>query len=585
MVCGFSSSWDQPATISGTYGPITWSPCGQSFSALASTSVEVWDSLTLEKSSSLQFTNHDHRVWDLGSESDPSDLLAYSPDGCSLSICLGSVIIIWDIQTGGMVEEIKCEAPNVLPKSLMWSLDGKTICVIFQAREGTWLVCIYNVASGTKISTSKILSSPEPCLWPYNSSFRVMTMLSDGGTEVVVNIVEVQPMLADNLVESFSINLNIHGAHFGSVSFSPATYRVSIITGYPSPCILFAFSIRDSEVLLQDEDLFDACHLSPDGSLLVAAGRHNDTYVWKYTSDHGYTQWGKFPYWGSEDKTPRGYRFSPTAPSVLIANTTSLEVQQLEDPATAPHVEAYYHYGEFSVDGSYVVTASELGRTITITNLHKISSHFIDTGCNIRALTLTGNIIFVQGIDVLVAWKLTAEGTVDGTSGAERANYCNSVWIKPMREGDIPEFRVDGHIGAIKCFEGVFYYNTETGEELEFMLVKAPIPSSLPWKDLNCNSERYSFEDQSSLSWHHFTEHHDLSEDDLVVQIPWYEGGWVKFPGREHQHQFWLPAHWRPGWEEEPSLEEASGWEEAHWLNDIMTLRLVLPSSLVIIKF
>ena len=584
-MCGFSNSWDQPATISGTYGPITWSPCGQSFSALSSTSVEVWDSLTLDKSFSLQFTEPDQRVLDLGGESDPSDLLAYSPDGRSLSICLGSVIIIWDIQTGGMVEEFNCRVLNALPKSLTWSLDGQSICVVFQETGGTWRVCIYDVASGTKTSTSTILSSPEPCLWPCDSSFKIMTMLSDGGTEVVVNIVEVQPMFPDNLVESFSINLNIHGARFGSVSFSPATYRVAIITGYPSPSILFAFSIQDSKVLLRDEDLFDACRLSPDGSLLVAAGRHNDTYVWKYTSDHGYTQWGKFPFWGSEDKTPRGYRFSPTLSSVLIANTTSLEVQQLEDPETAPHVEAYYHYGEFSVDGTYVINGHELGRTIVITNLHKISSQFIDTGCNVRALTLTGNVILVQGIDVLIAWRLTEEGTVEGTSGAERADYHNSMWIKPMQEGDIPEFRVEGHIGAVKCVQGIIYYNTETGEELEPTLAEALIPSSLPWKDLNCNSERYMFEDQSSLSYHRFTGHCGLSEDDLQVHIPWYEGGWVKFPVGEHQYRFWLPAYWRPGWEEEPSLEEASGWEEAHWINDIMTLRLVIPSSLVIIKF
>jgi WD40 repeat protein len=101
--------------------------------------VEVWDSLTLEKQSSLQLPKS-------AGTRNPSyyapDTLSYSPDGYSLVGSFGSTITIWDIQTGGVVKEIECRDIDMCPMLLVWSLDGQTNWCHFSSR-GRNLDCVY----------------------------------------------------------------------------------------------------------------------------------------------------------------------------------------------------------------------------------------------------------------------------------------------------------------------------------------------------------------------------------------------------------------------------------------------------------
>ena len=186
-------------------------------------------------------------------------------------------------------------------------------------------------------------------------------------------------------------------------------------------------------------------------------------------------------------------------------------MQQLKDPTTAPPVEANLQYSEFSTDSGYVVTATELGCTIMITNLHSISSKFIDTEFKICGLTLTGNILLVQGVGVLVAWRLTAEGTVDGTPGISRVGCGDSCWTKPLQDHTV-QFWVDKHIGVIKCAGDFTYYNTETGEELESVSGNEP-HFSFYWQDLTPNSEHLGFETWSSFNCEDFVKRDNSLED------------------------------------------------------------------------
>ena len=193
MIYGFPHSWNWPVAISGTYGSYAWSPCGQFFSAFNWTSVEIWDSLTLEKHFSFQLTKPDHETWDPESECTPPGVLTYSPDGHFLAGYFSSVIIMWDVQTGGVVEEIECGVINILPQRLVWSSDEKTICSVFLVEAGTWAVFAYDVALGVKVSTSTFLSSLEPYIWPHNDFLQVVTMPSNGDVKVNVNIFMFNP--------------------------------------------------------------------------------------------------------------------------------------------------------------------------------------------------------------------------------------------------------------------------------------------------------------------------------------------------------------------------------------------------------
>jgi len=81
VVCGIPRSWDHPTIINGSYQSYTWSPCGQFILAQTSTSVEIFDSLTLEKQSSLQLPE----IADIYDPPyDTPNTLSYSPDGHSL---------------------------------------------------------------------------------------------------------------------------------------------------------------------------------------------------------------------------------------------------------------------------------------------------------------------------------------------------------------------------------------------------------------------------------------------------------------------------------------------------------------------
>jgi len=226
VVYGAPSSWNQPSIIDRGYGSSAWSPCGQFFSVQTPTSVEVWNALTIEKCSDLQITKT--HLWNYYCSPDvfvySPDMLAYSPDGSSLAGCFGSVITIWDIQTGGVVEEIDHGVKRVLPKLLAWSSDGMVICAIFPVEVGTWDAVTYNIASGKEVSTRRFSSSVKPHLWLQDNSLQAMVMPHTKGFQgFIINILIIWPPSIDYMIESFPIKLNSLGIP-PTLPFSPSTY-------------------------------------------------------------------------------------------------------------------------------------------------------------------------------------------------------------------------------------------------------------------------------------------------------------------------------------------------------------------------
>jgi len=161
VVCGLPSSWDQPVIIRGDHKSYTWSPCGQFFSVLGTTSIDVWDSLTLEKCSSLQLTEPNKGILDHS-----PNVLAYSPDGHSLATYdySSKAINIWDTQTGGVIEKIGGRAINCSPSSVVWSLDGTIICTVYPGVSNIWDVYTHYIALGGSVSIHKLPSISKPFL-------------------------------------------------------------------------------------------------------------------------------------------------------------------------------------------------------------------------------------------------------------------------------------------------------------------------------------------------------------------------------------------------------------------------------------
>ena len=224
----------------------------------------------------------------------------------------------------------------------------------------------------------------------------------------------------------------------------------------------------------------------------------------------------------------------------------------------------------FSTDGTFVVIAPYEGKTVTVTNLNKINPQSIEPGFTVRQLALTNNVLLVQGIGQLAGWRLTG-GMVDKVLDDGAMGQDGRLWAKHL-SNQYPRFWVGGSIGVLESSgEYLLYYNTETGEELGSVPVEVPSPSAPSWKYFN--SRHSDFGGQYYFSYHKFSEFEDPSKDNLLVSIPWYKEGWVKYPVGKHWHKFWLPAHWRPH------------WREAHWLDNVKTLRIKATSGWAIIKF
>ena len=141
-----------------------------------------------------------------------------------------------------------------------------------------------------------------------------------------------------------------------------------------------------------------------------------------------------------------------------------LQVWHSDDQPT-DRVSDRVQYTAFSPHGTYIVTSHPRKNTITITDLiSQTPSQFIDTGAMISGLALTGNILLVVDSEMVVAWRLTEQGVVDGVFGNRWASHSDSIWtISPMLGTISPEFSLVGQVGLI-ALNNCFIYTPTTRE-------------------------------------------------------------------------------------------------------------------------
>jgi len=537
VVTGTSESWAQSITISGKddYNELCiWSPCGQFVAASMRQAVEIRNQLTLELITVLQ----------------PPEMipgltgpLAYSPDGRSIACASDIAIIIWDIQTGGVVKELGCSADNT---SLVWSSNGGTICTIDSRDQMTFTVHTYDVSSGTALSPGTLQSGHFPHLWTVDESFRVMVTVSNVGYIETVNIFEVGPALTR--IQSFSPHLFDVMA---DISFSPTTHHVSVL----GPRTLSISDVRSSEVLLCPEGGFTSQIFSSDGSLF-AASQGSLVYVWKYDSSH-YALCGKFQ---SQNYVFPCLQLSPTLLSILSHSGNILEVLRLHELPTAPET-CRYQYAGLSRSGTRVATAYRMESTVTTTDiLAQTPPQFIDTDVAIESLFLTGNVLLVVGPGQIVAWLLTEEGLVDGVIGDRRVGRRDSIWTVSFRY--VPWFRVEGLVGAIRIDENALHvYHKDTGEVLH---------PDQALRDNWVSPGGYHL-GRNHLRFHNLPQCSAPLEDRWQTSRVTVREGWVK--DAEGKHRLWVPVEWRGSWDPED------------WLHDLTIQFSRLAGGPVLIKF
>jgi hypothetical protein len=512
---GIPDSQDLSVSVS-TYSNATaiWSPCGQFIAKWGNKVMEIRNGLTFELVSTLKPITQCHLLYS------PS----YAPNGIFLAGPTDTGIVIWDIQTGGVVTNIQCPTNSW---SLAWALDGQAVCVLsfpYYRR-----VNVFDIASNMKHYQVGLESPDYQHFWAHNESFWIMTN-SWGGEGLIVSIFEVGPTLTK--IESFSI-LKGKVSH-DVTTFSPTTYRISSQAKQTHK--LFIVDIQNSEILLAQKGSFQSHGFSSDGNCFGAFQLQSGLiHIWNYDGRH-YIPWRQFPSPQSFGQIP--IVFSPTSSSIALRHLGGYGLWHLNHSPTAhtthiPQLEILSH------SGICIATVCYQGKTITITNCSSETvPQFIDTGIKITGFGLTGNVLLVKGVGEIKAWLLTAEGWVNNILDNKRASDSDSIWTVPLPPKCQAKFLVEGETGAIGNGKGtsLFVYNARTGEMFE------------PTQELpHFHGPWYLFTDNLQAKDHH----NDSSLQNVssgAKQKPLQtnlEGDWMK--DDQGRHLLWLPVEWRVG--------------------------------------
>ena len=466
IAIGVPSSWSQSVPIPNKdrpYGSCAWSPCGRFIAAQTQNIVEVRDPLTSELVSSFRHINHTPRL--VGP-------LAYSSDGRSLCCGSDTSIVIWDIQTGGMVREVAYNDTLDTPSSLVWSLDGRTIGAVLRGDQA-WAAVVYDVTSGGILSRGTLDSADEPYLWAHDKTFRVMVVPRESGSEPQsIDILEVWPTLA--LVRSFPLSLELsHQQSFSVKSFSPISHHLSIsVTGKNQR--LLVLDVHYPRWSLLDEEGFSSIHCFSSDGKFFAAFLRGGVHVWMYTGNPrmdiynfaSYVPWRELPDQGWYPNNPRS-QFSPASSSILGHFGGILQVWYLDDHSArgtdgGPYVLIPPH-------ATYIVTARPRGTIVTITN-HISQPHpqLINTGTIILGFALTGNVLLVAGSNTIVAWRIAESGAVNGVFDNRTAGLGDRIWAISQNLGPAPPFSIIAPAGSIALDETLIYiYHSGTTEGSE----------------------------------------------------------------------------------------------------------------------
>lgn len=503
VVVGTMSSWYDGISISSARSalhpkPSTWSQCGQFVATGYLGVVEIRDPLISELLSTLLSPS-------------PIRALAYSPDGRSLATLSFNSLIIWDIQTGGAAKEVECVGTEMSP--LVWSLDGRAIATTLRGA-----VQVYDVDLGTIKSLGTFQSSDKPCLWAHDKAFRVMTTGWDGEARTV-DIFEAGSVLTK--IESFRVGSP--GQYDPILSFSPATYRISMDLSRDRLCIL---DIRNSKSLLEADRGFSSHSFSSDGSLF-AGSIQSSVWIWKYDSGR-YTLWRTLSVQSVEP--PSHLQFSPASSSIMGLFPGVLQVWRLDGPPIVTHPDRDKPLGALPSRGTYVATSLWGRTTVTITNLlSQAPSQFIDTGMEVWGLAIIGNVLLVMGheMETIAAWRLTEEGVVDGPLGDRSAGCSSSIWTIPVLR---PTVSIGERTAVIQSGVNVTHFDKETGEVLGSAQAHPDLfPGSYSLAGLKAGQGN-SFRSNFPPGW-------------MLFPLATPEERWLK--DSEGRHLLWIPPAWR----------------------------------------
>ena len=475
-----------------------WSPCN-SFIAIGSKgvrTVDILDSTTLQHLQTLK------APWSV-----PQYVKrpAFSPDGCILSCASGEkggfAIVSWDLQTGGIVSDIRHEKSSlrfVLEASLVYSADGKMLGLYhFHPSDDLFpssyydhklSIYIFNVVTGKLVFSHSVATRIIflENIWAHGKLLRFGT--AEGAT---ISIWEVRPTW---------------GAKPTIVQTSPVPPAIVRALSFPSSKIWMciqplptSYKLTSAfENMFQVWDAQDPEHLqeyecpvnirkislSPDGHFLACSSYGSHIYLWK-ESPTGYLLYGKIP----PATTYHGFCFSQDGKSMTTWGDGIIQSLHIEDFMVPPSTKATKYYNTFvlelSLDKMIAVVAMSGSKVVMVFDLECGAPLFtIDTAIHVLGLGVVGSEIFVICEEYIsgehthksfttkvFSWNLPTRDCVKNTrvscedgSGVV-VHSAQPDYIDYSRSASVSS---DSHlIGLVTGTYGLFIHNLSTGEDYD----------------------------------------------------------------------------------------------------------------------
>ena len=417
---GIPASWDSCTASVGhtsSNNNAVWSPCGQFIAAAFFDEIQIHDSNTLEKISTLACPDDDPIP----------KFLTFSPDGhllaCSFiqydwskrsRIPLSYPLVIWDIQTGVIIWKVNTQYPG----RIMFHGNKKAITLI--GKNGH--IHTYNVLNGAPLHMGDIplsLGSQSSTHWVHGDTLQFAVSLNAIIRHVII-IKEFQPTSTPplHILSSFPIP-----PWDGKFSFSQNSFHASFVTRTEA----IVLDVQDSKVLLHAQVVCESQkilgQLSPNGCFFAHGISVNGICIWQNTPT-GYIPWSSLRPRLQVDKL----LFSPTTMSILCCGPMGIQLLHPgshPNPVSAtevyPHHKYQNHLVTYSADQVYVATVQRCGCIVTVLNsLLGTKQQLINPGMEIEVIKIIESTLFVVDRQNFVCWDLKAGGMVDGTHNARR---------------------------------------------------------------------------------------------------------------------------------------------------------------------
>ena len=473
-----------------------WSPCNRLIAVglqkhNTRAGIHVLDSATLQ------------RLQNLGSRfpvypNSYDEALVFSPDSRILTSLIrnlhqdGGLIVSWDLQTGGVVSEIRRQIPSGLwanAARITYSTNGKVVATLFQDDSST-TVSIYDVVSGVhmhdvnhrpRAMPGLSFGTPYHCrIWAHGESLRFAAPEPKG-----ISIWEVG--FASRVTPTKVKNVSIPDKAVGTpvlnpkekeqkeslhTEFHPASCRLALKSGGT----LLVWDGRASKIILHrtDTTFFPFMTFSSDGGFFACPTVAAEVYLWK-ESPTGYALFKKFTL-----GTPRANPLlSPDGESIIIFGGPKIQLYRTKGFTTTSSVSAQAPQHttqdfvlEFLPDRSLAVATRKKEKTVTVLDLKSGARQLIiDASMEIYGVRPIGNTVVVIGDERAIVWNLPGGTFLPGA----RMNVKHSArTIKFRKADDDPVFAASisldlRYIALARLVPGKYIldvYCTSTGRNL-----------------------------------------------------------------------------------------------------------------------